>query len=200
MTQTPILSFRRRTYFIKKGLQTRFALGFSLAVFLGLALNMLLVYFLIDRELSEELYKIHIKIRTTSEIAVPVLWKLGAITVPAILIVSALVGYYLTRRIEMPLLTFKEAVRKTAQGDFTPNLSKDIQTELPEVFNKMERSLGSAFGSLRKSADVLSERFDRFKDLMHQKARPSKEELAHALHDIAGSREDISREVSRFRV
>jgi len=63
--------FRRRNYLINRRLQSRFIAGFSAAVLLGFLANLLVAYFLIDRELSQELYKIHIKIRTTSEIAVP---------------------------------------------------------------------------------------------------------------------------------
>ncbi len=92
--------FRRRHFFTDKALQSRFILGFSLAVFFGILINLLVVYFLIDRELAAELYKIHLKVRTTSEIALPILWRLGAVTIPLILIVAAVIGRYLTRRVE----------------------------------------------------------------------------------------------------
>src|SRR3990170_6121096 len=119
--------YRRRNYFIKKGLQARFVLGFTLLVLSGFVVNLAAVYFLIDRELAAGLYKVHLKVRTTSEIAFPVLWRMGALTVPAVVLSAALVGHYLTRRLEMPLLGLMEAVRKDGEGDFTRRLSKGFE-------------------------------------------------------------------------
>ena len=42
-----------------------------------------------------ELYRIHLRIRTTSEIAVPILWKLSLIIIPLIIVISAVLGYVL---------------------------------------------------------------------------------------------------------
>lgn len=190
--------FRRRHFFIKKDLQARFVLGFSLAVFLGFILNLLLVYFLIDRELAGELYKIHIKIRTTSEIAAPILWKLSAIIIPSILVVSAAVGYFLTRRIELPLLTFIEAARKTGKGDFTQNLPKELPTELPEVFNKMGRSLENIFRPIKKSAATVDEKFNTLYRLKAEKA--SRAELLYALNELAQARKNITNQFSKLKV
>jgi len=92
MSANAFPKYRRRSFFIKKRLQGRFIAGFSIAVFLGYFLNLLLVYFLIDRELTSELYRIHLRIRTTSEIAVPILWKLSLIIIPLIIVISAVLG------------------------------------------------------------------------------------------------------------
>lgn len=196
MNKAPAPAYKRRNYFINKGLQSRFIAGFTLAVFLGFVVNLLFVYFLIDRELTSELYKIHIKIRTTSEIAAPILWKLGAITIPSILIISALVGYYLTRGIELPLLNFKSVVNKTGQGDLTQSLPGDLPGELPEAFNAMTGSLEEKFRSLKKSADSLHEKF-----LMIDRQGPlSKKDLAGALEDISRARKNAWEQFSRFKV
>ncbi|MBI4948638.1 MAG: methyl-accepting chemotaxis protein [Deltaproteobacteria bacterium] len=162
MSANAFPKYRRRSFFIKKRLQGRFIAGFSIAVFLGYFLNLLLVYFLIDRELTSELYRIHLRIRTTSEIAVPILWKLSLIIIPLIIVISAVLGYVLTRRVELPLLKFKQALKKTAEGDFTSRLMEDkVAVGLSEAFNAMTASLSVPFSSLKESAERLDEAYGR---------------------------------------
>ena len=162
MSANAFPKYRRRSFFIKKRLQGRFIAGFSIAVFLGYFLNLLLVYFLIDRELTSELYRIHLRIRTTSEIAVPILWKLSLIIIPLIIVISAVLGYVLTRRVELPLLKFKQALKKTAEGDFTSRLAEDkVAVGLAEAFNAMTTSLAGPFNSLKDSAERLDEAYGR---------------------------------------
>jgi methyl-accepting chemotaxis protein len=187
--------FRRRKFFINRGLQGKFIAGFSLAVFLGLAANLLVSYFLIDRELNEELYKIHIRIRATSEIAVPILLKLSAITIPSILAVSAVIGFFLTRRIELPLQQFRDAIQDRSRGDFSKDLSKNMPGELPAAFNNMSRSLGAAFSSLKKSASILDKESGRL-----GKPQAARAEIESALEAITEAREGISLVISKFKV
>ncbi|HBG47355.1 MAG TPA: hypothetical protein DDW94_10260 [Deltaproteobacteria bacterium] len=186
----------RRNYFINKGLQSRFVAGFSLAVLAGLLANLFIAYFLIDRELAQELYKIHIKIRTTSEIAVPILIKLSAITVSAILVFSAVIGFFLTRRIELPLLELREAVRRISRGDFTQSISLKIPGELPSVFNAMSRSLEAAFSPMIKSGKALEKEFDK----LGSGSALSAMELSGALDALAEARRTISHEISKLKV
>ncbi|MBI5642408.1 MAG: methyl-accepting chemotaxis protein [Deltaproteobacteria bacterium] len=200
MNNNSIPKFRRRQFFIKKGLQARFVIGFTLAVLLGYFLNLLLVYFLIDRELTGELYKIHLKIRTTSEIAVPILWKLSLITIPIIIIISALIGYILTRRVEVPLLKFKKALRKTAEGDFTQVLKDSVTGDLPEVFNSMGRSLETNFKSLKNSAEKIDDRFNAFYADIRQGKLHSKKELSEALGRISEARHEVWKGLEKFKI
>lgn len=194
-----IRTYSRRTYLINKRLQTRFVVGFSSAVFLGFVFNMLVVYFLIDRELTGELYKIHLTIRTTSEIAVPVILKLGAVTIPSIVAVSAFIGYLITRRIELPLQTFREAVKRTSGRDFTTRLPVELPTAIPEGFNRMSDSLGDSFSSLKSSFSELEDRFKGLELLLTggPSARTSARE---ALAGVSGARERMGLALSRFKV
>ncbi|MCL4873518.1 hypothetical protein KJ039_05505 [bacterium] len=187
--------WRRRNYFIDGKLQSRFAAAFAGTVLLGLLLNLLAAYFLIDRELGQGLYKIHIKIRTTSEIAVPVLLKLGAVTVSAVLSVSAVVGYFVLRRIELPLLEVREAVKVVSRGDLTRRVSSEMPGALADAFNAMTVSLASLFGPLKKSGQAL----ERESRGLEASARDAKE-LAAALEGITRERKSISHVISKMKV
>lgn len=195
MEQTDRPKFRRRNYLVKKGLQSKFIAAFSLAVFLGLLANLLVSYFLIDRELTQELYKIHIKIRTTSEIAVPILLKLSAVTIPSILIASAVIGFILTRRIELPLLQFRDVIQSRSRGDFSKDLSKNMPGELPAAFNSMSRSLEAVFNSLKKSAASLDKESERL-----TRPEAARAEMKSALEAITEARGQISQTISKLKV
>ncbi|MBI5492542.1 MAG: hypothetical protein HY893_06385 [Deltaproteobacteria bacterium] len=198
MTNESFPRYRRRRYLINKGLQTRFIIGFSLAVFLGFILNLLFVYFLIDRELTRELYKIHIKIRTTSEIAAPILWQLGAVTVPVILIASAVLGYYLTRRVEVPLVSFRKAIRRAGLGDLTGTLGDDFTGGLSKAFNKVSASLEKRFRALKGSVEGLEGRCAELSASIE--GRVSKADALKALKELGEARESVRRELSGFKV
>lgn len=192
--------FRRRRFFIKKGLQGRFVLGFSLCVLLGFVLNLALAYFLIDRELAAGLYKIHLKVRTTSEIASPVLWKLGVVTVPAVLAVCTLVGYYLTRGVELPLRSFRESVVRLSRGELKHRVSGDMpEQELIDTFNSMAGSLAESFRSIRTSVEGVEASMARL-DANLGKNKPSTEELRRILDDLAEARRGAWVEISKFKV
>lgn len=193
--------YRRRNFFIKRRLQGRFIAGFSIAIFLGYFLNLLLVYFLIDRELTSELYRIHLRIRTTSEIAVPILWKLSLITIPLIIVISAVLGYVLTRRVELPLLKFKQALKKAAEGDFTTSLAEDkITGGLAEAFNGMTASLAGSFRPLKDSTEMLDEARGRLESDLSGDALPGRADLRRALDGISEARIRTERELDRFKV
>ena len=193
------IPYRRRKFFVNKGLQSRFVIGFSSAVFVGFLVNLVLVYFLIDRELSEELYKIHLKIRTTSDIAVPVLLKLGAITIPSIVIVSAAIGYFLTRRVEGSLKEFRQVVGQTGRGDLTQRFEGSASTELSGPFNTAVISLERRFGALKKSGLALEDGLGRLNGAIGRDS-VSRTEIEDALRGVSEARGRIGRELSGFKV
>lgn len=187
--------WRRRNYFVDRKLQSRFAAAFAVTVLLGLLLNLLAAYFLIDRELGQGLYKIHIKIRTTSEIAVPVLLKLGVATVFAVMAASAVIGYLVLRRIEVPLLEVREAVKRVSGGDLTRRVSNETPGGLADAFNEMSLSLAALFGPLKKSGQALERELRGLED----SARDAKE-LAAALERMTLERKRITHEISKMKV
>jgi methyl-accepting chemotaxis protein len=200
MSQAVYPKFRRRHFLINKGMQSRFIGGFSLAVFFGILANLLVVYFLIDRELAAELYRIHLKVRTTSEIAWPILWKLSVVIVPVILIAAFFIGRMLTRRVETPLVEIMAAVKRTAHGDFTQSLDRDKLEHMPEAFNRMNSSLEKSLGVLQGASAGLDKGAVELDSLIGGGKPPSKAEVKRALDRISTKRAEAEKEVSRFKV
>ena len=191
--------YRRLHFFIKKGLQSRFIIGFSLAVLIGFSLNLIVAYYLIDREMAEALYKIHIKYSTTSQIVSPILWKLSAVTIPLIIVIAAVAGYFLTRLVEFPLLTFRDAVGKTASGDFSHRLAADSQTDLPEYFNNMNSSLEGRFRIMKAASRRLDAEAGRMDEILASHGG-SRAELARCILEMKGAADDLTSEMKLFKL
>ncbi len=192
--------FRRRHFFINKKMQSRFVVGFALAVFVGIVINMLLVYFLIDRELTAELYKIHIKVRTTSEIAIPILWKLTVATVPVIVIVAALIGRILLKRIEAPMAGLKDSVTRLGNGKFAERVAPESAPfALPESFNGMADSFDESFRVVTDSAAAMERSVNEL-SLTQRGETSTRGDLKSMLDTLASERERAQKEISRFKV
>lgn len=192
--------FRRRNFFIKKGLQSKYILGFTASVLGGFLLNLLLVYYLIDKALSQELYKIHLKIQTTSEIAGPLLWKLGAITVPLIIAAAYVIGYYLTKGVEEPLLAFETAVKKTGGGDLTQKLPSRPPGELPAFFNRMASSLEETFSAVKASSLEIEKTYESLYAAVSAPRPLSREQAEDALKRVSSARAGLHESLSRMKV
>lgn len=190
--------YKRRSYLVKRGLQGRFILGFSLLILLGLLINVSTAYFFIDRELAEALFRVHLKIKSTSEIVWPVLWKMAAVVVPAGLVAAAALGYYLTRNVEVPLLSLLGGVRRIASGDMTTRLHRVRFEGVPDAFNKMAAELEKDFHAVKGSVQRVDGKFHALRSLASEGAQAS--ELVRALHELRHESSSVREEVSRFKL
>src|SRR3989344_6113726 len=150
--------FRRRNYFIKKGLQSRFIFGFSATVVLGFLASWAFVYYTVDKRLSEALYRSHIKIETTGEIISDILLKINLIAVPLLILSAIAVGVFIVRNVTGPLRDFKEALEDFGRAELIPKTFKDIPDELSMLYNTMINNFSKVFKSARGKADELERR------------------------------------------
>lgn len=185
--------------------------GFSLTVALGLVFNLLLVYFFLERELAGELYKIHLTVRSTSEIVLPVFWKVSVATIPLGIAAFGLVGYYLTRHIEISLTSFAENLRRLKQADFSKRPAREQIEDLGEAYNKAFRSIEKAMHSLKgrvSGIELGARRLGELSSAMegaearkrHKEAATLKAELLNALDLMSGERLRMRQETARFKV
>ncbi len=187
--------FRRRNYFIKRGLQGRFVAGFCSVVLLGFLLNLALAYYLIDGELAKTLYAVHLNVRATQAIIMPLLMRLGMITVPFIVAVSALIGYYLTRKMELPLNAFRDSVKRASHGDLDRGDKEDLSGELPEAFSRAVGSLEARFRSLKRRAAELERASERLAAVI-----TGRENGPAAVDEMSDSIRTAGQEILGFKV
>jgi methyl-accepting chemotaxis protein len=115
---------RRKTYYnIKKKFQRRFIGSFCFLFLLESVCIGILLYYLLNKTLSEALFVSHLKVRTTGEIIAPILLHANT-SIAVIVVLAAAVFFFLSvNRIEATLHVFKNASEKVAHGNLTVTLS-----------------------------------------------------------------------------
>lgn len=197
--------YRRRNFFIKRHLQGKFVAGFTCFVLAGIILNLLLAYYLIDSRLTEEIYRIHLTVRSTSELAWPVLWKLSLVTVCVGFFAAAGIGYRLTRRVEAPVLDFIGNVRSAAGADFSKRFARAEFNGLEDLrvfYNRMAHSIEKRLCAVQGSAVEMEKSCEKVSRLAAKKAltRADIEELKKELMGVEGAELKARRELARFKV
>ncbi len=192
-------TFRRRNYFIKKGLQSRFIITFAFIVIAVFFLSWFLVYYMIDKELTMELYKSHIKIKTTGEIIRPILLRLNLIVLPVIVAVASIAVILLIRAIENVLLNFVRTVVSFREGDFGRRVAEGAQDKLSANFNKMADYYEETFVTMKSHLEDFEKGLIRFEKEIKVKKPPLEDlkDFAMLIKDIRGK---LDQETSKFKV
>jgi len=193
------MDYRRRNYFIKKGLQSKFIFGFSLTVVVGFLASWAFVYYTIDKRLAEELYRSHIKIETTGEIISGVLLKINLIAVPLLILSAIAVGVFIVRNVTGPLRNFKEALEDLGRADLTPKTLKNIPPELSMSYNTMIDNFSKILRSIKRKGDELEKKIEELERIAGGKAI-SRQEVDDIYKSISENRKSIEKEISFFKV
>ena len=193
------MDYRRRNYFIKKGLQSKFIFGFSLTVVVGFLVSWAFVYYPIDKRLSEELYRSHIKIESTGEIISGVLLKINLIAVPFLILSAIAVGVFIVRNITGPLRNFKEALENFGRADLTPKTLKNIPLELSMSYNTMVDNFSKTLRSIKRKGDELEKIIEELERIAGEKTISS-QEVDDIYKSISENRRSIEKEISFFKV
>lgn len=193
------VAYRRRNYFIKKGLQSRFIFGFSLTVVVGFLASWAFVYYTVDKKLSEELYRSHIKIETTGEIIGEILLKINLIAVPLLILSAIVVGVFIVRNVTGPLRNFKEALEAFGMADLTPKTLKNIPPELSMPYNTMIDNFSKTLRSVKGKGDELEKKIEELERIAGGKTI-SRQAVDDIYKSISENRNSIEKEISFFKV
>ena len=193
------MDYRRRNYFIKKRLQSKFIFGFSLTVVVGFLASWAFVYYTIDKRLSEELYRSHIKIETTGEIIGDILFKINLIAVPLLILSAIAVGVFIVRNVTGPLRNFKEALEDFGRADLTPKTLKNIPPELSMSYNTMIENFSKILRSIKRKGDEREKIIEELERIAVEKTISS-QEVDDIYKSISENRKSIEKEISFFKV
>ena len=193
------MDYRRRNYFIKKRLQSKFIFGFSLTVVVGFLASWAFVYYTIDKRLSEELYRSHIKIETTGEIIGDILFKINLFAVPLLILSAIAVGVFIVRNVTGPLRNFKEALEDLGRADLTPKTLKNIPPELSMSYNTMVDNFSKTLRSIKRKGDEREKIIEELERIAGEKAI-SRQEVDDIYKSISENRKSIEKEISFFKV
>ncbi len=193
------MDYRRRNYFIKKRLQSKFIFGFSLTVVVGFLASWAFVYYTIDKRLSEELYRSHIKIETTGEIIGDILFKINLLAVPLLILSAIAVGVFIVRNVTGPLRNFKEALEDFGRADLTPKTLKNIPPELSMSYNTMVDNFSKTLRSIKRKGDEREKIIEELERIAVEKTISS-QEVDDIYKSISENRKTIEKEISFFKV
>lgn len=193
------VAYRRRNYFIKKGLQSKFIFGFTLKVVLGFLASWSFVYYTVDKRLSEALYRSHITIGSTGEIIGDILFKINLIAVPLLILSGIAVGVFLVRNVTGPLRNFKEAMEDFGRADLTQKTLKDVLPELSMPYNTMIDNFSKILRSIKRKGDELEKNIEELEQIAGGKTI-SRQEVDDIYKSISENRKFIEKEISFFKV
>lgn len=193
------VAYKRRNFFIKKRLQSKFIFGFSLTVVVGFLASWAFVYYTIDKRLSEELYRSHIKIETTGEIISGVLLKINLVAIPLLILSAIAVGVFIVRNVTGPLRNFKEALEDFGRADLTPKTLKNVPPELSMSYNTMIDNFSKTLRSIKRKGDELEKIIEELERIAGGKSI-SRQEVDDIYKSISENRKSIEKEISFFKV
>lgn len=189
---------RRRTYFINKKIQSTFIFGFTLKVVIGFLVSWLFIYYLVDKKLSEALYRSHINVGSTGEIISDILLKVNLFVVPLIILAAVILGELMIKRITGPLKYFKGAMEDFGKGDLTQKKLDNVP-ELSIRYNAMVNTFSNVFKSIKVQRDELDKMVDKL-DVIAGKGTITRQEVEELSKSISLNREHIVKQISFFKV
>ncbi len=165
----------RKTYFIRKDLQSSFILRFVAAATVWAVAAVALFTYLAGRRLDDLRYSSHIDIQTTQELLLPV----TAVALAGSLVLFSAILIYtvrsLWRRLSPPLSALKRSIARIAGGDLTGPivLRKDDEFQyLASDLEEMRRGLQERIVGLKERQRELSAAAGELAASIEQGARP----------------------------
>jgi methyl-accepting chemotaxis protein len=164
---------RRKRYFIKSGFQTKFIISFCLLILVESIAIGVLLYFLINKGITESMYVSHFKIKTTGEIVAPIIYYVNIVAAAATVLSALVLSFFTISRIERSLVKFKEAAGKVKEGDLTVKLTHkylDLTDELSNSFEGMLDGLCEKVKSMNSELNVIGDKVKTFSTVFKEDA------------------------------
>ena len=192
---------RRKIHFIKKRFQARFIALFCILVFLGSVTIGGVLYYIINRRLTETLYHSHIKVKTVGEIVGPEIVRVNLIVTLCIIAIGFLLAYVVLKRVERRLLPFRVYSERVADGDLTvgaPEQKDDLTGELSQGFNAMVDGLKERFDAIKMRLVMIDSLLQRIEDMSDKKMDAST--IDPIFKEIEKEVNEMKRVVEGFKV
>lgn len=153
-------SFKRRNYFIDKGVQGRFIVGFAAACMAGGIVAVLCFWYLAQRKIEGTLYSMRLPDVPMGSLFMEEMLLTMAISLFCVLLLFGYTARKVFIRIDGPLKKMAGAVRNIADGDLRSEVklreSDEFQKFADEV-NDMVGLMNSRFNAIRGHALEIAE-------------------------------------------
>ena len=124
---------KRRTYYIKKVYQRRFILKKIALVVVGALAANLLLYIFLQKWINDAMYRVHINVRSVSDVIMTPLLFTNLIIFSLALGGSFLVISHGRRRLDRQFHYFVEGLREVNKGDLTIEMTKLSNGDFDEL-------------------------------------------------------------------
>ncbi|MBB5325980.1 methyl-accepting chemotaxis protein [Anoxybacillus tepidamans] len=124
--------------------------------------------------------------------AVSSLFKTLIISILAVLIISAVVVLWFTRKIRMRLTSVSNALKQAGEGDFTVDIKDDVHDEIGQIidsYNKMRENLANLFKHVTVAAEQVAASSEELTASADQTALAT-EQVSTGIQQVANSAEN----------
>lgn len=195
--ESRLLRRKPHNFFHKGRIQSRFVPVFIVVVAGSFILYLFLAYYLIDRYLTVELYRTHLQTRPA--LSGLFLWWPAIAAIMVISLISLILVYIMTRRMERRLDGFARALRRLVRCDLTGRIDVNKAADgLSVAFNRAVSSLDERFASIKRSSAALEYAASQLRDATGGHLQRSAAQTVMA--DIAKERANIMEELAKFSV
>lgn len=169
MEKRSIRGHRRKNYFIDKRFQTNFILRFSLLVFVGGLLTMLIFYLLSLQSTTVGFIGSRVVASSTADFILPILLQTVILVTIIIGLAAVVLTLLISHKIAGPLFRFKKVMESLQKGDFVSvqevRLRKKDQLQLfANELNTMIKNTKTELNQFKKDFAVLKEKLDSIQD------------------------------------
>lgn len=169
MEKPAVRGYRRKNYFIDKRFQTNFILRFSLLVFIGGLLTMLIFYLLSLQSTTVGFIGSRVVARSTADFILPILLQTVILVTIIIGLASVVMTLLVSHKIAGPLFRFKKVMESLQNGDFASvqevRLRKRDQLQLfASELNSMIKNTKNELNQFKKDFASLKEKLDAIQD------------------------------------
>ena len=153
-------TYKRRNYFIDKGAQSRFIIGFVLSSMLGGIIGVACFVYFARQKIDATLYSMRLPEVAVGELLIREMFVTLGVTSLIVLVLFFLTARKVFKRIDGPLKKMAGVIRRLGQGDLQDEVKlreNDEFQNLAQELDGMVKNMQSSFSSITNHAGLIKE-------------------------------------------
>lgn len=184
-------TYKRRNYFIDKGAQSRFIIGFVISSMLGGIIGVTCFVYFARQKIDSTLYSMRLPELTAGDLLLREMLLTIGVTSIFVFILFAVTAWKVMKRIDGPLMKMAGVIGDIGEGNLRGGISvreKDEFKSLAEELDDMVGNMRSRFLAIRGYADQIKKL-----SAAGQEMGERKEQLLHYVREL-------NKEINTFKV
>ena len=196
------MGYKRKNYFINKGLQSGFILKFCGLVALGSILFGIALYVFSSSTLTTSFENSRLVIKSTADYIFPGLLFGGLITAMFTALVGGAVVMIMTHRIAGPMYRFEKYVNEVGSGVFY----SDVKIRKKDQFQNMAGALNKMTSDIKRGLTEVNEVSAKLDKLIEDLSDTSsgevllKEDIKRIVGELKRDKQDLAKALGYFKI